>query len=113
MERGTKTEILSVTQVAQQALEGLLRGETVPESDNALLMERRRRFQIMQGNRFGLFDLTQVGVSLGSACPGVYVDVRASTDRGPETFRLGMDADGNPDFEVTCLSEIPGAAGPI
>lgn len=103
----------TLTAIAQQSFEGLLSGNSVPAADIHRLTETQSRFIIRQAGRVGTFCVDQVTVSLGAACPGVYVDVRADTERGPENFSLGLTADGRPNFEVHCLSEIPDAAGPV
>lgn len=102
----------SVSEIAQIAFVSLLKAEQIPD-EYLMRLDRAARmpFQIEQGDRYGVFHLGDYKLLLGTE--KCVVDIHANTTNGRETFPLGFNAEGQPNFRITYLAEIPDAAGPI
>ena len=98
-------EKVILSQIAQSALESLVKGEEVNEQDHARLVEKRRQFTLAYGDKISSFYLDQVvlyrGIDQGIDGPKDRVLIHSCMGNEDEYTWLNVNPYGEANFKIT------------
>lgn len=111
LERQIAPNIHEVVELAQTALENLVKGEDIDQDARNILQERRRQFVLNFGGKTGKFTLRDVIVyphldEWLDGSPKDRVMILAETANGSEYVWLNVNSEGEANFEVSHIEKL-------